>query len=238
MAKNIKILLVDDEPDILELLEQVLKRRKYDVLTAESFSDASMILEQNEDISLVISDIKMPEGSGLDLLKKIRAKNPVKPILVFLTAFTDISVEDIYNRGASDFIEKPIDIKIFAKAIEDILKETELYTSDICDKFPCKDEIKIKLKSTSEVSLGTGGMFLPMNNINYRVHELIKFDISFESKETSIKGVGKIAWVRRDPSQEGPTGTGIRFITLLKDSQKAVHDTIKQKGIISFIPIQ
>ncbi len=237
MKPNIKILLVDDEPDILSLLQDVLKRRKYDVLTANSVINASKILDQNEDIDLVISDIKMPEGTGIDLLKKMREKDPIKPVLIFLTAFTDISVEDIYNRGASDFIEKPIDIKDFTKTIEDILKENAFCSSDICDKIPYKDEVSIKLKSLSEASLGTGGMFIPMDNINLRVQEIIKFEISFDSKGIPIRGIGKIAWVRRTSSQ-GPTGIGIKFINMYKDSQEAILKAIKQKGITSFIPIR
>ncbi|MEI6092739.1 MAG: response regulator [bacterium] len=235
MAENIKVLLVDDEPDILFLLEEVLKRRKYSVLVADSISNASKLLEQHKDIDIIISDIKMPEGTGIDLLKTIRAKDPIKPILVFLTAFTDISTEEIYNRGASGFIEKPIDIKVFAKTIEDLLKEAQLCECNVCDLYPCDKKINIKLKSIDDASLGTGGIFIPMPEIDFRLSEFVKLNITFENHDHSIIGIGKIEWIRRD-SSKGPVGVGIKFINLLEETQEAIRKIVKQKGIISFIP--
>jgi len=121
IQKTYQILLVDDEQDILSMLEVVLRAKKYIVHSSMSISEALNILEQNKDISLVISDIQMPGGTGLDLLKKIRAKYPVKPKVVFLTGFAKTSLDDACE-GVSGYIEKPIDIKAFIQTVEDVLK--------------------------------------------------------------------------------------------------------------------
>jgi CheY-like chemotaxis protein/Tfp pilus assembly protein PilZ len=236
-TKTHQILIVDDEPDILSLLEEVLVRRKYVVHSADTIADALKIIEGNNDISLVISDIKMPEGTGVELLKKIRSRNPVKPAVVFLTAFTDISEEDIYDRGASGFIEKPIDIKSFTKTIENLLADVDngYCPGDICEAAPCTHNINLKLESMKDARIGNGGIFIPTSNITVKTKELITFDIIFKSGETPIKGIGEVAWIRKDASKS-PAGIGVKFSKLYKESEQALHEYAKKNTIIAFIP--
>ena len=236
MAKNYQILIVDDEPDILSLLEDILSRRKYTVHSANSVSKALKILEQNNDISLVISDIKMPEGTGIELLKTLRANNPTKPIVLFLTAFTDISMEDVYNRGASGFIEKPIDIKAFIKTVEETLEEIHLDTKDKIEEIPCQEEVCLKLTSLEGAKIGTGGVFIPLEEINLRPKELVRFHIQFTNGQPAIEGVGEVAWTRRGTTNKGAQGIGLKFIYLEDASERIIHNWVRQQGIIAFIP--
>lgn len=237
MAKNYEILLVDDEPDILSLLEDILERRKYIVHSANSISKALKVLEENKDISLVISDIKMPEGTGIELLKTLRANNPIKPIVLFLTAFTDISIEDVYNRGASGFIEKPIDIKAFIKTIEETLEEVHHDTKDKIEEIPCKEDVCIKLTSLEGAKIGTGGVFIPLDEINVRPKELVRFQINFSNGQPQISGIGEVAWIRRgDTKGPQPQGIGLKFVNLEEASERIIHNWVRQQGIIAFIP--
>lgn len=236
-TKTHQILIVDDEPDILSLLKEVLVRRKYIVHSADTIADALKIIEGNDDIDLVISDIKMPEGTGVELLKKIRFRHTTKPAVVFLTAFTDISDEDIYDRGASGFIEKPIDIKSFTKTIENILADVDngYCAGDVCDTTPHTHSLNLKLESMKEARIGNGGVFIPTSDITVKIKERISFDIIFKSGETPIKGIGEIAWIRKDTSK-GPAGIGVKFFRLHKESEQAIHDYAKKNTIIAFIP--
>lgn len=236
MTVSNKILVVDDELDILSLLEEVLKRRKYEVYSADTIDKALKILDKNKDIALVISDIKMPEGTGVDLLKKIRSIDTMKPVVVFLTAFTDISLEDVYDKGASGFIEKPLDLKFFVETIEKLLSDKRTPLENLSEEPKYNKELNIKLKSLESSSIGTGGMFVPMTQINVELNEIVKFEIHFETGEPSlIKGFGQILWVRN--SQDlNKTGIGIKFIHINKDSEKYIYNLVKAKGIISFVP--
>jgi two-component system response regulator PilR (NtrC family) len=116
-----RILVVDDEPSIREFLQIMLKREKMVVETAVNGREALEKL-QDEDFDLIISDIQMPELSGLELLAKVREKDP-QSLVLMITAFgsTESAVEAM-KLGAFDYLTKPFkidDVKVrIRKALE------------------------------------------------------------------------------------------------------------------------
>lgn len=101
-----KILVVDDQKSMLELLKTILERENYDVLLAANGFDALEILSHNE-VDLVITDISMPKLDGFMLLQIIKSKNPSIPVIV-MTGYYDIFTKDeALKRGASRFLAKP-----------------------------------------------------------------------------------------------------------------------------------
>lgn len=117
-----KILLVDDEPDVKGMVK--LKFRKqirsgiYDFVFAENGLDALNKLEENPDINIVISDVNMPEMDGLTLLDRLKEiKRILKAIIV--SAYGDMdNIRAAMNRGAYDFLTKPIDFEDLTVTIE------------------------------------------------------------------------------------------------------------------------
>ena len=106
MNAGARILVVDDERSMREFLEIFLRREGYEVTTAEDVASGRLQLE-NEEFDVVISDIQMPDGSGLDLLKFAREHAPAA-MVVMITAFgTPANTREAFKRGAFDFIEKP-----------------------------------------------------------------------------------------------------------------------------------
>ena len=101
------ILLVDDEPDIREVLNISLSDIGYKVLTAENGADALNIFK-NADIPVVITDIKMPGIDGIELLRKIKYENPETEVIM-LTGHGDLDLAiKSLKFEATDFITKPI----------------------------------------------------------------------------------------------------------------------------------
>ncbi|MGL5081069.1 MAG: response regulator [Microcoleaceae cyanobacterium] len=102
-----KILVVDDEPDNLDLLYRTFYR-KYKVLRAEGGQDALNILEQEQDISVIISDQRMPHMSGTELLSLTATKYP-DAIRILLTGYTDVEdlVEAINSGKVFKYVTKP-----------------------------------------------------------------------------------------------------------------------------------
>jgi two-component system, NtrC family, response regulator PilR len=100
------ILLVDDEPNIIEVLEIALLDDGMDVLTAEGGRKALALLREN-DVDVVISDIKMPDISGVELLREAKAIVP-DTVFIMITAFagTETAIEALQH-GAFDYITKP-----------------------------------------------------------------------------------------------------------------------------------
>jgi len=92
MKKKKTILVVDDEPDILELISLYLIEMDYSVLKTQSGKDAIAILENNPDIACILLDMMMPGLSGLAVLKIIREKYCAEELpVIMVTALTHIS---------------------------------------------------------------------------------------------------------------------------------------------------
>lgn len=124
--KHIQILLVDDEPDILEILEYNLSRAGFNVSRSENGKDA---LEKAEQIipDLIILDLMMPGIDGIETCKRLR-ENPdlQNTIIVFLTARSEDFMEvSGYGAGADDYITKPIRPKVFVSKVKALLRRLE-----------------------------------------------------------------------------------------------------------------
>src|SRR5258708_2581984 len=114
--KDHTLLIVDDEVDLREVLTYSLQRVGFKVLEAANGKEAFDIIKKQK-IDLVVSDIQMPGGNGIELLDNIRANHHELPVLLFLTGFADISVEEAYNKGAEALFSKPFDFRIVLRTI-------------------------------------------------------------------------------------------------------------------------
>ena len=111
------ILLVDDEADLREVLDISLSDSGYNVLTAENSTQALNILNDN-DIPVVITDIKMPGIDGIELLRKIKSKNPETEVIM-LTGHGDLELAiKSLKHEATDFITKPINDDALEMALQ------------------------------------------------------------------------------------------------------------------------
>lgn len=120
-----KILAVDDEPDILEIIGYNLNKEGYEVLTANNGADAVKIArEQRPD--LIILDIMMPKMDGIETCRQIREIDKLKnTFIVFLTARDEEFVEIMgFSAGADDYISKPIKPRALLSRINAILRRS------------------------------------------------------------------------------------------------------------------
>lgn len=120
---NFKILLVDDEPDILDFLGYNLKKEGYTVLTASNGVEA-IVKAKKELPHLIVLDIMMPEMDGIETCRHIREIPALNnSVITFLTArneeYTQISGFDV---GADDFITKPIKPRVFLSRVKALLR--------------------------------------------------------------------------------------------------------------------
>jgi len=106
MLKNRKILVVDDDPFVLESVSSILSAHHYAVISCGHAREAMDMVCDNS-IDVVLTDIKMPDISGLELLDTIHKLNPQLPVIL-MTAYADLDVAvDAVKKGAFDFIIKP-----------------------------------------------------------------------------------------------------------------------------------
>ncbi len=124
-----KILVVDDEPDLEALIRQrfrkKIKENGYEFLFAGNGREALESLSKNQDVDLVLTDINMPEMDGLTLLSELNDKNYFLETVI-VSAYGDMeNIRTAMNRGAFDFITKPIDFQDLEVTMTKTLKRVD-----------------------------------------------------------------------------------------------------------------
>ncbi len=132
--EDIKILLVDDEPDILEIISYSLKNAGYNIYTATNGVEA---VEQASKIEphLIILDVMMPEMDGIEACEVIRKTEKIKNTLItFLSARgEDYSQIAGFNAGADDYLTKPIKPKILLSKVKSLLRRISIDQDEIIE---------------------------------------------------------------------------------------------------------
>lgn len=167
-TKKSKILLVDDEVNCLRSVKDVIDLEGFECLTANSGFAALEIFARN-DIDIVVTDIRMPNMNGIELLKKIKERKPSTPVLM-LTGYG--SIEDAVNSiklGAYNYILKPVNVADLLADIQDILSEIE-----------SRGDKETSLAFTDEIPEGKRilGQSEKLNNVNQLIQKIAKTDLS------------------------------------------------------------
>lgn len=134
-----KILVVDDEPDLEHLILQKFRKKistkEYEFQFARDGAEAFDKIVNNGSINLILTDINMPVMDGLTLLSKINELNNRLLRSVIVSAYGDMkNIRTAMNRGAYDFITKPIDLNDLEITIEKSLKEIEIYKQALSNR--------------------------------------------------------------------------------------------------------
>ncbi len=149
MANKGKLLIVDDEPAILDLMDGLLKEDGFTVLRAESGSKALGVLNR-EPIDLVITDIKMPDMDGIELIKrlnKIETETPIFTIVVTGHGDIETAVEAM-KAGAVNYLRKPINFEEMEVAIHQAMEKLNLM-KELKNKQVQLEKAKIKAESAN-----------------------------------------------------------------------------------------
>jgi two-component system response regulator PilR (NtrC family) len=120
-----KILVVDDEPSMRELLGIMLRREGFDVVVAESRSTAAGVLARGA-VDMVITDVKLPDGDGIEILRHVKAAAP-ETVVIVMTAFgsTQTAVAAL-KLGAHDYLTKPFDVEELKIVVRGALEKRQL----------------------------------------------------------------------------------------------------------------
>lgn len=135
MNSDYKILLVDDEPDILEFLSYNLKKEGYNVFTANNGKEA-IVVAKREHPNLIILDVMMPDMDGIETCREIRELPGLKDVMIaFLTARNeDYSQIAGFEVGADDYINKPIKPRVLISRITALLRRGKSTGAAATDK--------------------------------------------------------------------------------------------------------
>tara|TARA_B100000530_G_C15933005_1_gene477739 strand:- start:3408 stop:4094 length:687 start_codon:yes stop_codon:yes gene_type:complete len=119
----LKILVIEDEPDIRRNLEYNISREGFNVITAGSLSEAEELVNSNS-LSLILLDLMLPDGSGLDLCKKFKSNSKTDSIPIIILTAKDDEVDKVvgFELGADDYVTKPFSVRELVLRIKAILK--------------------------------------------------------------------------------------------------------------------
>lgn len=120
MMQNKTVLVVDDEPNILEPVGAYLEKQGYKVLTAERGQDALALVKRGG-IDIVLLDLMLPDISGEEICRKIRQTSRL-PIIMLTAKVAESSQIEGLQSGADDYITKPFSLKVLAARIEAVLR--------------------------------------------------------------------------------------------------------------------
>ena len=120
-----KLLIIDDDESLNEALRLVLSKKGYEVSTAQNAEEAFGLVSRTN-FDLVVSDLKLPGESGIDLLKKVRQFNEELPFIIITAYDESASTIKAIQEGAYDYLEKPLDIDRLIAVIKRALEGKKL----------------------------------------------------------------------------------------------------------------
>lgn len=120
-----KVLVIDDEELMCDLIEQVLEMKNYSVSTITNSSEALEEIKLKKDYDIIIADIRMPKVSGIDLLRTSNAQN-MHYQFILITGFYSLLAPDILKSlNPFGFIKKPFDINTLIETVDQALKKRQ-----------------------------------------------------------------------------------------------------------------
>lgn len=134
-----KILIIDDEKSIIDLLTIVFKKEGYSVLSSLS-APRGIDLIDKEDFDLILTDIKLPQMSGMDILRHVMDKTPNTPVIMITAYGTLKQAVEAFKNGAVDYIVKPFDIEELKIIVAQGLEKRKLKTENIKLKQQLKEK--------------------------------------------------------------------------------------------------
>lgn len=115
-----KILVVDDEQGIRNLLDTILRRKGYDVVLAEG-GRKGLELFRRERPDVIVLDLKMPEMDGLAVLQQVRSLNPKQPVVILTGAGTPETERKVRALGVTEFVEKEFSLHLLGDSLKRLL---------------------------------------------------------------------------------------------------------------------
>lgn len=127
-----KILLIEDEPDIRKTLEYNLSREGYGVISTSSLAEGRNSLETNS-FSLILLDLMLPDGSGLDLCREIKSDKIFSSIPIIILTAKDDEVDKVvgFELGADDYVTKPFSVRELILRVKAVLKRANVKSENL-----------------------------------------------------------------------------------------------------------
>ena len=145
---NVSILVIEDEPDIRRNLEYNLGREGFKASSVGSLDEANEKLKSKK-FDLILLDLMLPDGSGLDLCKKIKSNSETEATPIIILTAKDDEVDKVvgFELGADDYVTKPFSVRELILRIKAILKRSDTKTKEVVEVERQFGDLKIDVDS-------------------------------------------------------------------------------------------
>lgn len=232
-----KILLVEDEVDLREILAEEIKY--YGATAAEAInvrSAQALLAESFYDV--IISDMQMPGGSGMELFRSVKHPKNRRTVLMLMTGHADISAEDIYHEGVDAVFTKPFELGNLMDAIDFLLQNPQKRWSRKYERLVGDFSVDIRIENMPDaihsrvVNIGRGGMCLAIEGSLPVLKQSVHFSLS-NKDGLGLQGKAICRWINTNFS---PAFVGLEFVGLTDSSINSVLDYLRATEPNSFIP--
>ena len=145
---NVNILVIEDEPDIRRTLEYNLGREGFKASSVGSLDEANEKLKSKK-FDLILLDLMLPDGSGLDLCKKIKSNSETEATPIIILTAKDDEVDKVvgFELGADDYVTKPFSVRELILRVKAILKRSDTKTKEVVEVERQFGDLKIDVDS-------------------------------------------------------------------------------------------
>lgn len=232
------VLIVDDEIDVRDCLLTRLEMAGARPIGAENFGQALEVIAK-ENVDAVVTDIRMPGGTGIDLVNRLKKMDTANPAVFFLSGHPGISLDEAYDLGVDGMILKPFRFEDVVSAIERATTPQEALWMPAGESGQKGDTLRVtqlEIKN-ARVALGRGGFFLALENHALEVGNIVDFYIKAADFEIpDLTGRGVVRWVRNFEADSLIFGIGIEFLSLAEKSAADVITALRSLKTRAFIP--
>jgi CheY-like chemotaxis protein len=226
-----------------EVIAFDLERRGYLVLHAESgLAAIAVVKAQNPD--LVISDVRMPSGSGIDLLRWIKEWNPAGPSFIYMTAFADISSDEALHQGAEAFLTKPLENEsLLEETARALVHRSDRWRTAVeapsASSIVLPDDPLLVEGAGARVHYGSGGVFVEVTVGFPDSLEIVSFNLpcAFGGVASRLKGQARVRWVRHESTPELACGLGLEFLYIEDPGRAAYLAFLEQQAPKAYVPL-
>ena len=235
--KDATVLIVDDEPMLLDIFSEWLQEENCRVLTAGDGAAALRILQVHH-VDVIVSDVRMPVLDGILLLKNLTTYSGLSnsnylPKMIFITGFTDLEPREAYNLGVEAILQKPIERVQLVGVVRRALRSHEETWS--APATPGGKALHVALPHVSaameqgRIAFGRGGFCLYFSS-PIRAGP-VRFDLEFEGEIASFAGHGLVRWAEPDECL-----VGVEILNLDEACRDWVIGLIAVNAGSSYIP--
>jgi CheY-like chemotaxis protein/Tfp pilus assembly protein PilZ len=239
---KLTVLAVDDEADLLEILAMRFESKGFKVLTASNGVDALKIIK-TEKVEIVVSDINMPGGNGIELLDNVKKFDPTIPFILFVSGFENIILAEAFDKGAEAVFSKPFDTNILLEAVLKVTANNQegkrlgqTHRENTMLKMHLKFSDHSQYHSVEIKNLGRGGFFMALPGVLPQQDSEVTFEFQIQGSDSKVKGQGKVRWIRTSNRTDSPRGCGVEFVSFEANGKAKIFEFINYLKTKQYIP--